>query len=66
MKVVVYSAFIVTGIFIQPVRLCCRSQVTLVGPILRFSVPASNQVGRLLNRFDIQISGDPSGSGVFI
>ena len=45
MKVVVYRAFIVTGMFIQPIRLCCRSQVALVGPILRLSVPASNQVG---------------------
>ena len=65
-KVVVYRAFIVTGMFIQPVRLCCRSQVALVGPILRLSVPASIQVGRLLNRFDIQICSDPFGSEIFI
>lgn len=58
MKVAVYRAFIVTEIFIQPVRLCCRSQVSLVGPILRISVPASNQVGRLLNRFDVRICAD--------
>lgn len=55
MKVVVYRAFIATGMFRQPVRLCCRCQVALVGPKLRLSVPASTQVGRLLNRFDIRI-----------
>lgn len=58
MKVIVYRAFIVTVTFIQPIRLCCRSQVSLRGPILRLSVPAFNQVGRLLNRFDILICGD--------
>ena len=47
-------AFIVTVIFIQPIRLCCRNaQVALVGPILRLSTPGSIQVARLLNRFDV-------------
>ena len=58
MKVVVHSAFIVTGIFNQRFRLCCRAQVTLVGPRLRLSAPRSIQVARLLNRFDIRNCND--------
>jgi hypothetical protein len=58
MKVIVYRAFIVVGILSSHSTFAVISQVSLVGPILRFSVPAFTQVGRLLNRFDVHICGD--------
>lgn len=41
MKVMVYRAFIVTVIFIQPFHLCCRPQVSLVGPNWDYLCPPS-------------------------